>query len=219
MEEFTKFLKANWIAMAVAIAIVLFAVAGVPLLINWSFTVPALCDFFAVDWEAKDALAYYGSALGFIGTAIFSGLALWQNHIIKAESDRRAQIAEQMELQKHLPLLSVEPSSCNGHGMNLSFRIRNLSENVARDVIISKISILNKDGSEFWISERELKYPHLGADDFFISLKNPALTSLEQVVTFRLSFKDKFDKYHTLLVEGKQMGTVPSYPKFFTKEI
>ena len=82
---------------------VLFSVVGNPLLINWAFTIPALCDFFAVDWEAKDALAYYGSALGFIGTVIFSGLALWQNHIIKAESDKHTALLEQMEKKKSMP--------------------------------------------------------------------------------------------------------------------
>ena len=219
MDKFLEFLKKNWLAVAIGVVIALFAVAGVPLLINWAFTVPALCDFFAVDWEAKDALSYYGSALGFIGTALFSGLALWQNHIIKTESDNRAQIAERMELQKHLPILSVESRSCSGYGMNLSFGIRNLSENVALDVVISKIQILNNDGSEFWINEREHKYAHIGADGVSISLKNPSLTSMEQVMTFRLSYKDKFGDYHTLLVEGKQMGKMIAYPKFYTKEI
>ena len=79
MDKFWEFLKKNWLAVVGCVIAVLFSVVGVPLLINWVFSIPAWCDFFAVDWEAKDALSYYGSALGFIGTIIFSGLALWQN--------------------------------------------------------------------------------------------------------------------------------------------
>ena len=209
----------KFVVVIICVVSVLLFTIGVPLIINWLFTIPACCDFLKVDWETKDALAYYGSVLGFIGTVIFSGLALWQNHIIKTESDNRAQIAEEMELKKHLPILSVKSNSCSGHGMNLTFGITNLSENVALDVVISKIQILNNDGSEFWINEREHKYAHIGTDGVSIRLENPNLTNLEQVMTFRLSYKDKFGNYHTLLIEGKQMGTFPSYPKFYIKEI
>ena len=90
VDKFLDFLKKHKKAVICCTLIVLFAVTGVPLIINWAFSVPAWCKFFAVDWDAKDALAYYGSALGFIGTVIFSGLALWQNHVIKTESDINA---------------------------------------------------------------------------------------------------------------------------------
>ena len=77
MDKFLEFLKKNSCMFVGCTCIVLFCVLGIPLLINWAFSVPAWCEFFAVDWEAKDALSYYGEALGFVGTVIFSGLALW----------------------------------------------------------------------------------------------------------------------------------------------
>ena len=92
MGKFGKFFKKYWFIVLIFTVFLSFAVIGVPFLINLTFSIPALCDFFNVDWEAKDALSYYGSALGFIGTVIFSGLALWQNHIIKTESDKHTKI-------------------------------------------------------------------------------------------------------------------------------
>ena len=218
-EKAKNFLKKRWPMVMVGVFIFLFMIAGVPLLINWAFTSPAVCDFFVVNWEAKDALSYYGSVLGFIGTAIFSGLALWQNHIIKTESDRRAQIAEKMEQQKHLPILTVSPQSSNGNCMNLSFGIRNLSENVALDVVISKVQIINNDGTEFWTREKEQKITHITSEIVSIQLNNPSLTSIDQVFYFRLTYKDKFGESHSFLVEGKQMGKTISNPKFVTKKI
>lgn len=200
------------------ICVLLFTIGG-PLIINWIFSIPACCDFLRVDWETKDALAYYGSALGFIGTVIFSGLALWQNHVIKVESDKHTDLLEQMEKKKNMPVLYIGGGCCNGNCQNLSFHINNLSENIALDVVISRISILNKDGSEFWISERENKRHHLGKDSFSITMNNPALTSLDQIISFQVSFQDKFGDYHKFNVEGKQIDTKIGFPRFFTKEI
>lgn len=216
--EMWQFLKKHWLLISIGFICVLFFVVGMPLIINWIFKQPALCEFFVVDWEAKDALAYYGSALGFLGTVIFSALALWQNHMIKTESNKRQEVLDRMEVQKHMPIIEVRPSSCSGSGMHLSFNISNVSENVALDIVVSKIQILNNDGSEFWINDREYKYQHLGTEAISISLKNPQLTDLSQIMVFRISFKDKFEKYHTLFVEGKQTGEKITFPKFCVTE-
>jgi len=108
-----------------------------------------------VDWEAKDALAYYGSALGFVGTVIFSGLALWQNHIIKTESDLRAELVEKMELQKNMPIISINAVRNSGKMKDLDFTISNLSDNIAKNIVLSKISIKNIDGTEYWNNGKE----------------------------------------------------------------
>lgn len=219
MDRFSEFLKKHWLATVLSVLIVIFAIVGVPLAINWAFTQPAFCDFFAVQWNASDALAYYGSALGFLSTVIFSALALWQNHIIKIESDKRQELLDKMEIQKHMPIIEIRSGSCNGHCMRLSFSISNVSENIALDIVVSKLFILNKDGSEFWTNDREYRLPHLGKESFSISLQNPELTDLSQVITFRLSFKDKFSNQHTCLVEGKQTGEKITFPKFYITEI
>lgn len=219
MGKFSEFLKSNWLVVSIGTIVVLFAVIGGPLIINWMFSQPAWCDFFAVDWETKDALAYYGSALGFVGTVIFSGLALWQNHVIKTESDRHTQLLEQMEEKKNMPIIYFGCLSSNGNSSRLNFGIYNLSDNAALDVVVSKISILNKDGTEFWTNDKEQRIHHLINDNARISLENPCITDLEQIFIFTVSYQDKFGKRHTLAVEGKQTGSKISFPRFYSKEL
>lgn len=218
MDKFWDFVKKNWVAVVGCVIAVLFSVAGVPLLINWAFTVPALCDFFAVGWEAKDALAYYGSALGFMGTVIFSGLALWQNHVIKTESDKHTDILERMENQKNMPILYFGASCMGGKCGQLGLYIENISDNIATEIQLSEIKILNEDGTEFWSNGKEQRIAHL-KDRCELSLKNPCLVSKKQIFSFQLSYQDKFGELHQCDVEGRQMGKDISFPRFFVKEI
>lgn len=218
MENFWGFFKKHWIAIFICILIVLFAVVGIPFLINLTFSVPALRDFFNVDWEAKDALSYYGSALGFIGTVIFSGLALWQNYVIKIESDKHTHILEQMENQKNMPILYFGASSSNGQCGQLSLYIENISDNIATEIQITEIKIINEDGTEFWSNGKGQRIAHL-KDRRDLHLKNPCLTSLNQIFTFQLSYQDKFGDLHKCNVIGRQMGDKISFPRFFIKEI
>ncbi len=218
MDKFWDFVKKNWVAVVGCVIAVLFSVAGVPLLINWAFTVPALCDCFAVDWEAKDALAYYGSALGFMGTVIFSGLALWQNHVIKTESDKHTDILERMENQKNMPILYFGASCMGGKCGQLGLYIENISDNIATEIQLSEIKILNEDGTEFWSNGKEQRIAHL-KDRRELSLKNPCLVSKKQIFSFQLSYQDKFGELHQCDVEGRQMGKDISFPRFFVKEI
>ena len=218
MNMFSKFVKEHWIAVIVCVLIVLFAILGIPLLINWAFKVPAFCEFFAVDWEAKDALAYYGSALGFIGTVIFSGLALWQNHVIKTEGDKHTKLLEQMENQKNMPILHFGASVSHGKCGQLGMYIENISDNIATEIQISEIKIINEDGTEFWCNEKTQRIPHL-KDRRDIPLKNPCLTNINQIFSFEISYQDKFGVLHVCNVEGKQPGKEISFPRFCITEV
>ncbi len=218
MNRFGLFLKKHWIAVIICILVALFMVVGVPFIINLSFSCPAICNFFAVKWEAKDALAYYGSVLGVLGTIIFSGLALWQNHVIKTESDKHTKLLEKMENQKNMPILHFGATVSHGNCGRLGLYIENISENIATEVYISKIKILNKDGKEFWSNEKEQRIAYL-QDRWDLSLMNPPLISLEQIFSFQISYQDKFGKLHTCNIEGKQMETTISFPRFFITEI
>ena len=219
-----NFLKKHWrvlligLLFVVGVGITMFAVAGVPLIINWAFSVPAWCEWFAVDWDVQDALSYYGDALGFIGTVIFSGLALWQNHVIKTESDKHSDFLDQMEKKKNVPILYFGAGSFGGKCGQLGLYVENISDNIAMEVLISKIVILNEDGSVYWSNDKEQRIAHLkGRHD--LSLKNPSLTSINQVFSFHLSYQDKFGELHQCNVEGRQMGKDISFPRFFVKEI
>lgn len=205
------------IAACSIIALLLFTII-LPLLINWAFKMPAICDFLVVDWEAKDVLSYYGDVLGFIGTVIFSVLALWQNHIIKTESDKHTKLLEDMEKQKNMPILYFGASVMSGNCCNLGLYIENISDNIATDIYISNIRILNEDGSEFWDNKKEQHIPHLKARRE-ITLKNPGLTNINQYFAFHLKYQDKFGEIHDCNVEGKQVGMNISFPKFSINEI
>ena len=51
--------------------------------------IPAISEAFVAEWDAGDALGYYGAILSFIGTVVLGALALYQNHIIKTEADKK----------------------------------------------------------------------------------------------------------------------------------
>ena len=56
---------------------------------------PAISEAFVAEWDAGDALGYYGAILSFIGTVVLGALALYQNRIIKTEADKKAALAEE----------------------------------------------------------------------------------------------------------------------------
>jgi len=203
MDKFWKFLKKNWLAVVIVAIIVLLAVVGVPLLINWAFTKPAWCDFFAVDWEAKDALAYYGSALGFIGTVIFSGLALWQNHKIQEANDDHTALLERMERIKNSPHLIVRSVRSTGKGKELEIHIKNTSENIAETIYASGFAIVDETGKAIWRNDEVFPLDYLTTDrTFAIHWDNPDVDNDKHQFVFDLKYKDKFGGDHTCKAVG-----------------
>ncbi len=69
-------------------------------MINWLYKQPAPTAFFVMEWEAADALTYYGAVLTFLSTVALSALCLWQNHQIKAGNDKHTAFGEKMEKEK-----------------------------------------------------------------------------------------------------------------------
>ena len=88
MDKLQELLKRTWLVIVIIIIITLLAVIGIPLLINWLFSQPALWSSFAVNWEVKDALAYYGSALGFIGTVALGIITVYQTKKAHNQTER-----------------------------------------------------------------------------------------------------------------------------------
>lgn len=204
MRKFLEFLKLHWRAVAVAVVIlVLLAVVGGPLIINWMFSKPACCDFFAVDWEAKDALAYYGSALGFLGTVIFSGLALWQNHVIQEANDKHTRMLEDMERIKNAPHLAVHSINSSGKTSNLRIHIKNTSENIAETLYASGFAIIDETGAALWREDEVMTLDYLIADRTFeIVWENPCVESDKHQFVFDLKYNDKFGGSHTCKAVG-----------------
>ena len=94
MFEWIKKHKALFIIICVMIFV---ALIGVPFAINLLFKVDTKINAFQAEWSAGDALGYYGSVLSFLGTVILGALALYQNHMIKEEADKKAALLEEKE--------------------------------------------------------------------------------------------------------------------------
>lgn len=201
------------------IIVVLLATIGMPLLINKAFTVPAKRALFAVDWDAKDALAYYGSALGFIGTVIFSGLALWQNHKIQEANDKHTALLEQMEIVKNAPYITVEPLVSYGKGSKLKMQINNTSENIAEKLYASGFAIVDETGAAIWRRDEVLAVDHLtSTQNWVIEWENPSVESVKHQFVFDLKYSDKFGGEHTCKVVGTFKDKV-AVPRFKLTEL
>jgi len=219
VKNFMEFLKRHWFFVSVIFLIALFLIAGVPLLINLAFTKPAPCKLLAVDWEAKDALSYYGSALGFLGTVIFSGLALWQNHIIQQANDKHTALLEQMEVIKNEPHIVAVPTSANGHASNLKMLIKNTSENIAEKLTASNFAIIDEQGETIWKNEETISLDYLTNErKWEISWENPIVTSLNHQFIFDLRYSDKFGGLHSCKVIGSFYETI-GLPRFKLTEL
>ena len=136
------------------IIVSLLAVILGPIFIDEAFQKTASNKWLAVDWEAKDALNYYGTALAFLGTAVFSALALWQNHVIKTENDKYLELKDKREKEKNAPFFVAQGTSCFGHGGYLSLTIENKTDNIAKDVSIYDFMITDENDTVIWRDDK-----------------------------------------------------------------
>ena len=194
-------MKKSWIIIGAITALIL--IIGGPILINALFYTPAWCKAFAVDWDAKDALVYYGSALGFLGTAIFSGLALWQNHVIQEANNQHTQLLEKMEKVKNAPHLAVHSIRSNGNASNLKIQIVNTSDNIAETLFASGFAIIDKTGAALWREDKVISLDYLiNERTFEIEWENPCVESDKHQFVFDLKYSDMFGGSHTCKAVG-----------------
>ena len=75
-----------WASIVLLIVVVVF----VPLLINESYKITLISEGakYITEWSAADALAYYGTALSFVGTVVLGALAFWQNEKAQETNNR-----------------------------------------------------------------------------------------------------------------------------------
>lgn len=89
-----KMIKAEIIIGSIGILVVALTI---PILINELYKIGLKTDSgYVTLWEAKDALAFYGSFLSFVGTVALGMLALWQNQKFKIENDKAQDRLEKM---------------------------------------------------------------------------------------------------------------------------
>lgn len=206
-------------AIGIGLLVIFFLVAIVPLLINCAFKHKAICDFFAVKWDANDALSYYGSVLAFLGTAAFSALALWQNHVFKKANDTHEKMLEDMEKVRNMPVLCLTLKTYGGDLEFFNMILENKSDNIASDISIEKAVIIDSEGKETWKEKAEHKQPYLINDEYKFRLGNDSLTK-NDTMKIRISFADKYGKKHFCVFESyRENCEYETKPLFRTKGI
>lgn len=207
------------IVVIVCIVCVLLFTIGGPLIINWLFSIPAYYDFMRVDWETKDALAYYGSVLGFIGTVIFSGLALWQNHIIQEANNAHATLLDKMEKDKNAPHIIVKAISAWGNASKLKIHVVNITENIAEKIHAYGFAIIDETGATLWREDKVINIDYLvNGRVFEIEFENPSITNTKHKIIFDINYKDKFGDEHSCKIVG-YFGEKVGLPKFKVTEL
>lgn len=180
----------------------LFAIFGVPLIINVLFKIKAPFEIFDAEWYAEDALSYYGSVLAFLGTAAFSALALWQNHVIKTENDKYLELKEKREKEKNAPFFVAQGTSCFGNGGNLSLTIENKTDNIAKDVSIYDFKIIDEKGTVIWSDDKCFtRTSMVKGQTVQPSFKNNEFKDGHKM-QIRINYKDVFDNDYSIVLES-----------------
>lgn len=196
----------NRVAFLILISL-LIIIIGIPLLINCLFKYSIPCKFFNAEWSAGDALAYYGEILSFLGTTILSALALWQNHVIEEKSNKHTAILELMEKEKNLPYLIIEKISGFKNNQDLTLNIKNESENIALNVIVSEFSIVDKQGNTMWEKNTKYSASYLNSSTpLEIRLANPEIKDASDRIIFTITYYDKFNDKHERNAIGEFTG-------------
>ena len=204
-------LKRHKILITIISFVIIF---GVPLIIHVLFKIKAPNSFWVAEWSAGDLLSYYGSILAFLGTVVLGILALYQNHIIKIESDRRTELLEQMEYERNIPKFSAFSNGTQGRKSHLKFNIQNISENIASEVKLYNIKIFSPNNDIIWKSNDDYQYPCIPSNGIYqVDLKNPGLEEEGCIFFLELQCTDKFNKLHKFEIKGLcQKGE--NYPAF-----
>ncbi len=186
----------NWIKQykAALMAAIFVVFAGVPFLIHCLFKLDSRYDFFVAEWSAGEFLQYYGALLAFCSSVVLSLLALWQNEVIREESNKHTQLLEHMEIKSKMPLFDVRYKSQELHGRchNAKAEITNISENVALALRIRDVYLSNNETKKTWdIPEytREILTP---GNVWEIDLKNPFLTK-DDSICFYMTCRDLYE--------------------------
>lgn len=199
MSDFFQWLKSH-IKMVCFILFIL--IVGVPFAIHILFKIAPTNNFFVAEWTAGELLGYYGTILGVCGTIILSLLALWQNQIIKIENDKKEELLQKIEVEKHLPIFKFKNQSCNGNFENLNIEVSNVSDNVANEIEIDSLVVEDKAGKILCKSKnvKIVKDALCGGDTTLLQFSNDRLTGENLKLNFGFKCKDKFGVQHRYAV-------------------
>lgn len=211
-----EWIKKHKIIVIISSIILIF---GIPLIIHVLFKIHAGIPFLEAEWSAGEILGYYGSILSFIGTVVLGVLALYQNRLIKEESDKRALILEQREHERNMPKFTVESKGSNGNCAHLHFVMSNISDNLSTEIKLSNIHIISPDGKIHWQSKRDYSFMSISANGVAeIKLDNPSLQHDGYVFSIKMQCRDKYNDVHNYSIDGTYYSK-EFYPKLSITEI
>lgn len=186
------------IFICIALIVVLF---GIPLLINILYKFDVGCEIFRAEWSAGDALSYYGAILSFIGTVALGALAMYQNHIIRIESDKQAHLLEQRNLIENMPKFKASFRGSNGGYSNFRFCIENITENIATEILVFNIQLCEEEKEPIVFPENFSIAVLKVNNPWEIGLKNKPITNQDAFFTMMMSCKDKYEEKHEYIIK------------------
>ncbi len=193
-------IKKHKISFLIICFAVIFALLGIPFLINIFFKISIDMEIFKAEWTAGELLGYYGAVLSFLGTVVLGVLALYQNHIIKQEGDRQAALLEKRNRIENMPKFKIKYQGGNGWYSNLRLRLCNITENRATDITIDNIQLTEKDQEPQFIPPYSFNIAVL-TSEYDFQLKNKPIKSDSAIITMHMSCKDKYEDTHKYIIE------------------
>ena len=192
---------------------------GIPFIIHMLFKLHSNIDFFVAEWTAGELLSYYGSILAFLGTIILGALSLYQNQIIKQETDKRTELLEQRKRESNMPRFRLRHISSQENKQKLQLEIENISENIANDLVLYDIKILSANKEVLWDKKSAIHLDTLQANNKnSIYLGNPSLAEDNCCFKIKMKCNDKYGDEHSYKIWAF-CKTASSTPHFQIEEI
>lgn len=192
---------------------------GLPFIIHVLFKCHPKNDFFVAEWTAGELLSYYGSILAFLGTVILGALSLYQNQIIKQESDKRTELLEQRERESNMPRFRLRHIGSQGNIQKMQLEIENISENIANDLVLYNVKILSTNKEVLWDKKSAIHLDTLQANNkISIYLGNPALAEDNCCFKIKMKCNDKYGDEHLYKIWAF-CKTTSSTPHFQIEEM
>ena len=133
---------------------------------------------------------------------VLGALALYQNHIIKTEADKKAALAEEQERAENMPRFYMRFQGASGFCGSLKFAIMNVSNNIAYSINVYDIKI--KDGAKtIWEYNDTYSAPVINPQkELSIQTKSPATNETGEFTLFAtMSCMDKYDDKHEYILK------------------
>ncbi len=199
-----EWIKKHKIAVVVICALVVFTLIGVPFLINILFKINTGINVLQAEWSAGDALGYYGAVLSFIGTVALGVLALYQNHVIKEEADKRETLLEERERIENMPKFRMSHKLSSGFAGEIIFDIENISENIAYEIKVHDLYIEWEEKSIHRMSNNVFA-ESLGPKEIIsVETHSPCVKDIEELqLIAHMSCRDKYMEEHEYLLKMK----------------